>query len=237
MNRSAFYSLLKIVAGSVGSLVFFASGASAQVLTEYDVVTYTDSPSNIPFTDNFSLPKFDVSDGTLTAVSITLAATTSGEVDVFNNTSITQNYTNASAYIPLSVTGPGNTTLSLLLTSSGVNGTVAPFSLASTAISPVTGSDTVALTNDLSIWEGSTGQTIPLSLSFAGDGTYGGTGPLQVYFGGDAVGSATATITYTFTNPGMVAPEPDTILLVAIALGFLALGRPARRKLAPRRAE
>ena len=234
MNRPTTSSLLKIVVGSFGSLVFSASGASAQILTEYDVVTYTDNPSNIPFTDTFSLPKFNVSDGTLTNVSITLSAATSGEVDVFNNTPLTQTYTNASATIPVEVTGPGNTSLSLLLTETGVSGTVAAFSLASTPIAPVTGSDPVSLTNNLGLWEGSAGQTIQLSLSFAGNGTYGGTGPLQVFFGGNAVGSATTTITYTYTTNGEVVPEPETFSLMAVALGFLALGGYVRRK---RRAE
>ena len=87
--------------------------------------SYTSTPAQTPFTTGFTLPSFQTWLGTLTSIQITLATSGTAEVDIFNNTGSTQNFTTATASIPVSVTGPGGLSLSETLGAGPFSGTVA----------------------------------------------------------------------------------------------------------------
>jgi hypothetical protein len=218
------------------TLGLIASSSSLLSASLTQTFSHSTPQQGIPFTDNFTLPSFDISFGTLTAVTLSLANTTIGNVLVYNVSGVPQSFTNATASIPESLTSVGGT-----LTSSAVagplSGTAAP---GLNSYSSVAGKSAATLdVNNLANF--STNTVVPLSFSlvsgiasFAGDTSApGGT----LFFGGDATVGSVTTIRYSYDDaPSGAAAEPGTWGLVATS--SLAMIYAVRRQIVnPRRAK
>lgn len=199
-------------------LVAMSASASAATVSYSHITPNTAAP----FTDNFTLQKFDTTLGALTNILISFATSTTAEVDIFNNTGVNQSFTNASASGPLTLNGPASATLNAIATATIPSGTVVPLG---NAFPGITGNNSASLTilpASFSAYSG-TGTTTAAFSVVIGPGTFSGTSVPGVFFGGSAVAGGTSTITYTYTVP-TGTPEPATMGLLGSALlglGFL----------------
>jgi hypothetical protein len=200
-----------------------------------EMFTHTTPQQGIPFTDTFTLPSFDQSLGSLTAVTISLANTTIGNVVVYNITGASQNFTDATASIPESLTSIAGS-LTSTISAGPLSGTAGPgvtfySGLASKSTSTLRATNLGAFT---------TSGAVPLSFSlvsgaasFAGNTTApGGT----VFFGGDATVGSLTTVSYTYNTPADVVAEPGTWGLVAsscLVVLLTARKRIGKRKVVP----
>ena len=198
-------------------LVAMSASASAATVS-YSHVT---SSTATPFTDNFTLQKFDPTVfGTLTGILINFSTSITAEVDVFNNTGANQTFTAATATSPLTLTGPAGATVNANAVAGPFNGTAAP---GFTPFGGLTGNNSASITVapvNFGLYTG-TGAATAAFQAVAGNGTYSGTSVPGVFFGGSAIASGTSTITYTYST---AAPEPATMGLLGSALlglGFL----------------
>jgi len=156
------------------------------------------------FSSPFTLPNFNTSQGTLTAVTITFSASTTASVQVINNTAVTQAFTNATSSVPLTLAGPAGLSASINATAGPFSGTAAASS--STFVPAATTPATLTISVpaiDFPAFETSAGSTGPYTFS-AGVGTYAGSAAAGVFFSGSAMAGGTATISFTFTVSALV---------------------------------
>ena len=203
MSRSVLFTL---------GLIVCASSLFSESLNE--TFSHSTPQQGIPFTDNFALPSFDMSLGTLTGVTISLANTTVGNVIVYNISAAPQSFTNATASIPELLNSVGGTLTSAAI-AGPLSGTAVP-GVNSYAGLAGTSSATLNVNNLASFTRGG---VVPLQFSlvsgiasFAGDTSApGGT----LFFGGDATVGSVTTILYGYESPSGAAPEPGTWSLIA----------------------
>lgn len=220
---------------SLLALAVVALAVPAAAKADFITQTFMNPSMAVPYTYNFAANQFNPSLGTLTSVTFTVTSNVVASVTVVNLNSTAQSFTNATASVPITVTGPNSTAVVLTAT-----GTTAPQSgtvgadvggiPGMTMISglTVTASSTTSLTGGALATYIGTG-TSSLSFVFgAGNGTYSGTGPSNVYFGGSAAADAKVVITYTFT-PATI-PEPASLAMVGMGLGGLFVARRFRRR-------
>lgn len=187
--------------------------------------SHTTASTTSPFTDTFSLANFNTSLGTLTSVTITLAYSTTGVVDIFNGTGVVQNFTDAESSVPLTLDGPAGLTQTVDAVAGPISGMAGPGSNSFPA-TPGTGTLTIDVpTADFADFE------IPPSAStdsysvIGNTGTYSGNSVTGVFFGGSAIAGGTTTVTYDYTVPTNGTPEPTTLVLMGGALVGLGLFR------------
>ncbi len=219
---------------------------AALLLTSASALALTDGPysasfpasgtQNFPLNSTLTLPKFNVSGGTLTSVSITLfgsmTATQRGE-----------NLDSAPATLQITTQGtitlkrPDNSTLVItqpqLINSANLaafDGNADFAGVSGITFTPVvtTKSDTSAFTSstDLALFTGAGTIALPV----VGSGISFGEGPSNLTVNAGLVGFTTASVTYTYSTAAPV-PEASTygsIGAVTVA-GFLGYRR-ARRK-------
>ena len=212
---------LKLLAAAVAAAAITAP-AFAQAATVVENATIPISP--VPYTYAFSLPSFNTALGTLQSVTFELTDSTTAAVQIFNATAGALSFTNATASIPLTVTGPGGMSISDTITASVASG-VATSGL--NTFSGVTGthSANTSFTSGLSAFE--SGSVVNLSyLADASQGTYTGTGPTGLFFGGSANAGGTFEIIYNYA----AVPEPATWAFLMLGLGGIGAAMRTRRK-------
>jgi hypothetical protein len=172
--------------------------------------------SSVPFTYTFPLPGFNTSLGTLDAITLALKTTGTVEVDVENLNFSPESFTNATASIPITLTGPAGVTTTVDLSAGPLSGTAAPFFNAFPGlVASATGSVSV-LPADFVDYEG-LGLIGSVSID-ATPGTYLGNSASNVSFGGSATASAVATVSYAYDPSSSTIPEPATMSLLGGAL-------------------
>src|SRR5471032_1067496 len=105
MMRKVSTAVLAIGAALVGFA--WSAAAQASVIS----FTHTTTTQAVPLTDPFFLPGFNPSLGTLTGVTLQLDTTGTAEVDVINISGGPLPFTNATCSIPVTITGPGPTSV------------------------------------------------------------------------------------------------------------------------------
>jgi hypothetical protein len=194
----------------------------------FETFSHTTPTATVPFTDSFTLPKFDTSLGTLTGITITLSTSVTAEVDIFNATGSPAAFTNATATIPVTLTSPTET-VSTTTTATTPTGIAAPgFSAFPGLTSNTSSTVTVALAN-FGQYEGVGGGSASYSAAFSG-GSYSGSSIPGVFFGGTATAGGITSITYTY-SPAAI-PEPASMAMVVIGLGGVFAARRYRRRAA-----
>lgn len=209
-----------------GSLVLCANTANA-AFVEYSTPLASNST---PFSTTFSVPLFNSSLGTLNSVTLSLVSNIVGRIDVFNNLSAPQGFTNAFATIPVTVTSstPDATVVSAVATAWLASGTAAPgFPISSFAGIAASASNSVSvLPVNVVHYIGLDGGSALFTAASTG-GSYGGTSVPGLFFGGSAVADGSFTVRYDY-NAVSAVPLPATALL--FGSGLLSLGAAWRRR-------
>ena len=205
------------VTGFVGSTGI--SAAQAAVITQ--TYNFTPAPEPVPYDWNFTFNSFDTSLGTLTGVQVNQILNVTAEVDVFNSTSSAKSFTNATASVPVTLTGPNPT---FTLTTTGITTPISGIANPGFNTFPgQTGSTSGSISDpNLSIY--ALGAPVPQSWTASGgNGTFSGTSSNGVFFSGNASAGGSVTLIYTYTpttTSSSTVPEPTTIFGSIVALGL-----------------
>ncbi len=195
-----------------------AASALAQSVEVFSANWGTSSPA---FSDPISLGMFDSNLGTLASVSLAIDSTVTGDISAFNSTGVQQSFTNATAELDVTLTGPGGATVTTHPTAGIASGQANP---GSNDFAGLTGSDSGSFSGSpLSLYELAGGGTFGSMVSASDIGSYLGTANSGVFFGGTATASGDVTVTYTFTP----VPEPAAY---AAFIGAAALVLAIRRR-------
>ena len=97
---------MKVIFRRVAVALAFTSSSLLAGTTSY---SHTDAHQAVPFIDNFTLPVYTPTLGnTLTSITISLSYSTTGEVNIFNTSSLDVTFTNATTSTPLTLTAPAS---------------------------------------------------------------------------------------------------------------------------------
>lgn len=215
---------LKVLAVAIIGAAITAPACALAATTITETENIASSP--VPYTDTFTLPSFNTSLGTLQSVEYVLSDQTTVTVLVNNGNGVTENFTDASASFPLSVTGPGELSVADTVTQTVASGSVAANSQGSYPGPLVTDTQTATFTTGLSSFESG----VPLNLFFsadAGSGSYSGNAEGNVLFGGSAVTGGTFQVLYTYAS---AVPEPATWAFLMLGIGGIGAATRSRRK-------
>ena len=207
-------------------IALMATLASGSAFASTQTFTHNTATATGAFTDNFFLSGFNTSLGTLTSVNILLTSSVTGQVNIFNNTSVTQAFTNASASVPVSVAGPDGTTTSQTATAFQASGTVNPGTNSFPGLTGTQSSNVSVVASNFYLYQ----SVSPLNLAFAltvGNGTFSGSSVAGVFFSGNESAGGTTAITYTYEAVSAV-PVPAAIWM--FGGGLLSMLSLVRRK-------
>jgi hypothetical protein len=186
-----------------------------------ETFSHTTPTQSVPFMDTFLLDGFNTSLGTLDGITITLDATGTAEVDVFNAVGSPESFTGAKATLPISLTGPAGVTTAVVLSAGPLSGIAAVgFNTFPGLPDSVTSSVSV-LPADFVSYEG-LGLIVSVIINAgngtSGLGTYTGSSVPGVFFGGSSTAGAVTTVSYAYDPSTTTIPEPATMSLLGGAL-------------------
>jgi hypothetical protein len=218
----------KLAVSSLAVAGVFAGVGAASAATFTQEFSFTIPSQTTPFSQAFTLPGFNTSLGTLTGINLMDTVTTIANVNIVNTSSVNQPFTNATASVPLTLTGPGlGSGLVTTATATIPSGIVTPFPPANN-FPGITNTTTGSADIPQSEWAAYTSGS-PVSFTASGSlGTYAGVGSSSLFFGGSAEAGSVVKITYTYDVPDPTAtPEPGALLGLGLIGG---LGLLAKRK-------
>lgn len=194
--------------------------------------SYTVAPAAAPYTVTFPLDNFNPSLGSLQSITLSLAYTMSGEIDVVNYAfpPNTLSFMGATSSIPLTLTGPGSLDVTTTAGLSIGGGTVLPYLFTFPSVYSVSGLSSVGTVysypSNFSLFETPPGATTDNFTVSVGTGSFSGTGPSGLAYGGDATVGATIEVAYDYIPKPKPVPESSSLLLMSPALlGGLGLLR------------
>lgn len=208
------------LAAIVGAGLALGTGAGAQVIVQ----TFTiPTGTTVPFSQILTFNKFDSTLGPLTSITLSLNASILANVDIFNGNSSSNGYSNTSATVAESVTGPGASVAAFTVTAGPFSGTAAPgLTVLPNKFASHSATLNVSAVN-FGLYSGIGGGTGTLTagaLKPTITGTASGSNIQNVFFGGTATVGQVITLTYTYQN----IPEPGTTtFLAAGVLGSLGM--------------
>ncbi|MDR3638834.1 MAG: choice-of-anchor E domain-containing protein [Isosphaeraceae bacterium] len=217
-------------AGFCLAVVVFGLTTSAQAESlSYQATIAADF---IPFSQEFTLPQFDPSLGTLNDIEIDLVLHGTAEVDVYNLTSSAQSFTNGHAMLSTIVTGPADTTATATLISFVAAGTAAAGRGVMTAFpgtAQTISSTTHVAAADFAPYVGSDVFQATVTADTT-SGTFGGTTfkPGVLAFSGSGEVDGTVTVTYSYT-PFFVVAEPGALSMAFAPVTLAAVWHCRRR--------
>ena len=213
------------------------AGANAFALTDgpYNVVFPVGGGTTaLDFASSMVLPKFNVAGGTLVSVSLTLSGTVTAQQD-FENKSASPSTVTMTSTGTMTLMRPDTTTLVITVPkvvniksvgafdtvndSGGTSGFTFPPTTAS-----LSNTQSYSGATDLALFTGAGNISLPLTAA----GISSGTGSANLATGATMVGSASATVTYTYSVAAV--PEASTYGAIgAVSLaGFLGYRRSRR---------
>ena len=213
------------------------AGANAFALTDgpYNVVFPIGGDTTaLDFSSSMVLPMFNVSGGTLVSVSLTLSGTVTAQQD-FENKSASPSTVTMTSTGTMTLKRPDNSTLVItvpqVINSKSVaafdgvpdSGGASGFTFAPTTAS-LSNTQSYSGASDLALFTGAGNISLPLTAF----GVSSGTGSANLSTGATMVGSASATVTYTYSVAAV--PEASTYGAIgAVSLaGFLGFRRSRR---------
>lgn len=209
------------IAGATSiALACLVSSTSAAVITQTKIIPL----DSVPF--NINLPFAAAPSVGLTGITITLNTWSRANIEIFNPKDVASAYSNASASIPVTATGPGGAVVVNVLTSTSAAGVILPGPGVTTIPGPL-----VFLSQSVNVlppglWPLYTSGGLFNVNATAGSGLFAGTSPAGMFFGGSADVYGDVTIDFTYA----AVPEPSTYVAGLSALGMLGMFGMRNRK-------
>jgi len=232
MSLSIPYSIyIKTAFGCTASLLLLTGAALAKTQTEsFTTIAPLKCSQNA---NNFVLPSFETTLGTLESVDITLTFASCSRIRVFNDGCTPQSFTDASMTMPITLDGPAGLDINTSLTASLASGLAKP-GLNSFCTTKSSTTDTQQINpGSFNLWENQPNDKVSFTLS-KGNPTYQGTDHgNDLFFGGKARERGKITVQYTYC-PGtgkQAVPEPSGKYLSGIVAAAMMLMLIGRRKL------
>lgn len=226
-------SLATMFVAGIAALGGVGTASAASIIQ-----SFSEPAAPVPVTYTFLANQFSPSKGTLNSVVITITSDITGAVDVYNFTGASQNFTHASASVPVTLTGPDGLSLNVTASTPFQMGTVGKGTFypglgyvgeASLPGQAVTASVSTTLTTSAQLMPYIGSGVSSLSFVFDADtGTYQGSAKTGVSFGGSATADASVTIVYNYTPA--VIPEPSSFVLLGLGGVGSLVGRRALRR-------
>jgi hypothetical protein len=229
MSNSLNRSISKIGLAFTTLLLASSGAAFAQTASE----TFSSSSYFGCALDNadFYVPTFNPALGTLENVDVTLTFKMNPTITVYNTTTSSIKFTDATISVPIEVSGLGLTTFDTTLTASH-SGT-ASAGLNSRLLGPFSSTDTEAVSaSNFADWEDQPASTDKVNFTFTkGDPAYSGTAQgYGLLFGGTDAQYGKISVQYTYLSV-LAAPEPSgkvLSLIVGLSMMLIMIGRTSR---------
>lgn len=193
----------------------YGSSSAPWVVADAASTPYTDFPNSV------GLPKFNPAQGTLTEIILTLTSTFIAGSEIYNSTSSSQTFQNATADdMTVKISGPYGLNTSGTFSTGTSSGVVGPSSF--THVASVSGSFLDSSVNvpasAFGQFTGSGFASVTLSAPTP-TGTYSGSAAPGVFFGGFADSFGSLKVEYIYS----AVPEPGTYWAGLTTLGFCLL--------------
>ncbi|HEV3271708.1 MAG TPA: choice-of-anchor E domain-containing protein [Candidatus Methylacidiphilales bacterium] len=233
MSQSIRYSLFKIAFSCTAALLLFTDAASAKTQTE--TFTASESLGCSQSDNNFVLPGFNTTLGTLDCIDVTLTFSGRSSIRVINDGSAPLGFSDASLTVPIDVSGPDGIDFDTSLTGDIASGTAKPgLNSFKTMKNSVTDSQQIN-PGAYNLWENQPDNLVSFIVS-KGDPTYQGADHGgDLFFGGKATEHGKISVEYIYTVPNCLGtggaeavPEPPGKYfsgIVAVALMLVLIRR------------
>ena len=210
---------------SAATLLLFTGSAKADPTETLSSSGYFGSPYE---SNQFSLPTFDTTLGTLESVTVTFQLNLCPDITVTNGTSAPIQFTNASLNVPVTITGLGSTDFNTLMTANQASGTANPGVGDFYPVRTKNFSTDDIVDTDFAFWENTSAANVTLTLDKGAPVAQGTSPGSSLAFTGSSTQWANVSVDYTYISSTIATPEPSGRYLaglVAAAMTLLFLRR------------